>query len=217
MLTKHELTLQVSARASVVKGLLARAEELEQRALALIEKKAPEAADEHADLRQQIEQFSENGFVELAGALKAQSYVLEGVAESVQNLANSLEEMPERLSGAVLEEIDQFGERLESQIQETVENVETMISETEERIRDAIEQTEERLEALVDGAEDAVKTGLDEVNQVFGEAKRDVDKILSSLEQMRKHVLSICRVAGIGASSAEPAVGVAVSAFSAVG
>src|SRR4051812_15614781 len=131
MTTKRELILHIKSSSSLAKGLLARARELEGRAanLALPVEAMPPPSEIQVNLTSILEKLPEIHITELGQAMSSQSLTLTGVAEAVQELAQSIEGLPEALSQASIEQLEQLGDRLETQIGEISESVETMISE----------------------------------------------------------------------------------------
>lgn len=89
---------------------------------------------------------------------------------------------------------------LEHEIEETIETVRTAFDDTE----------------LSGKVREDVERALGDLRDFVERTRRDVNQLMSTLERTRQTMLSICRTAGIGASSVQPIAEGAISAFEAV-
>jgi hypothetical protein len=101
---------------------------------------------------------------------------------------------------------DVTSELLEQEIEGTIETVRTAFGDIEQRVKDAIEEAKGHIEELSGKVREDVERALGDLKDAVERTRRDVNELMSTLERTRQTVPSICRTAGIGASSAQPIV-----------
>lgn len=142
---------------------------------------------------------------------------LSSIAGHIDEVVEKMDQMPEDLETAVETKLAEAQEDFAERTAAAIEKVEAAYAETKQRITDALDQTFEHLKDELGEAHNKLADSLEKVKGVVSEADQDVRRIVSALERTRDTVLSACRVAGIGAQAAAPALESATSAFSAVG
>jgi ABC-type transporter Mla subunit MlaD len=197
--------------------MLARAQELASRAGSFDPSPNPVGGGMAiAEMTTILEQVAASGVDQVTNQLADWREPLDAIAERVEEVMGKIADLSDELRARSIEDLEEFSQTIDEQIEEMTSSVEVAFAETSDKINETIETTSKRLEELTGKAEATIEAALVDLQDGLGRARQDVDRIVSTLENTRQTVLTICRTLGIGASAAQPAVEVAATAFSAV-
>lgn len=219
MSTRQEILDRSRAGAKRATHLLQRVEGLSTR-LEKLAPDAPAAAGNDAvalDIDAILRQVEESGLQLITDELNGELAQLDEVADSVAALMDRISDLPDELIARSIDQLDEFMSTMDGELEQMITTVQTAFSETADKVNQTIEDTQARIETLATTARETIETALTDLQETLEQSRRDVEQIISTLERTRETVFTICRTVGIGASSAEPAIEVAVSSFSAVG